>query len=58
MKISKLISVLSLCSLAVAITGCDDSKSACNGYVCRSEKSNKYLETTDGKTYIPVGMNI
>ncbi len=58
MKISKLISVLSLCTLAVAITGCDDSKSACNGYVCRSEKSNKYLETTDGKTYIPVGMNI
>ena len=42
----------------VFLTACKDEKSACNGYVCRSKVSDKYLETTDGKTYIPVGMNI
>ena len=45
-------------SIVFVVSGCDDDKSACNGYVCRSKVSDRYLETTDGKTYIPIGMNI
>ena len=52
------VATLTILSTLAFLSACKEQKSACNGYVCRSKVSDKYLATTDGKTYIPVGMNI